>query len=38
MYDLITNSETNSLGTLNATFPGLSNYQLNLYSTGDEQS
>ena len=35
--DYITNSDINSLGTLNATFPAFSHDRLNLYNTGDDQ-
>ena len=35
MYDLITNSEINSISTLNAMFPALLHDRLTIYSTGD---
>ena len=37
MHDFISNSEINSLGTLNVTFPFLSHAQMNLYYTSDKQ-
>ena len=37
MKCLITNSEINILGTLNATFTALLHAQMNFYSTGDDQ-
>ena len=36
MYDLITNSDTNSLGTLNAPFLALLHALLTIYSSGYE--
>ena len=37
VYGYITNSEIDSLGTFNATFPALLHTQLTVYSTSDEQ-
>ena len=37
MNDLITNSEINILGTLNATFSAFSHDRLALYSMSDDQ-
>ena len=34
MYDFITNSEINSLGTLNSTFPSLLHFLMTIYSSG----
>ena len=35
MYIYITNSEINSLGTLNSKFPDFLHAQMTLYSTGN---